>query len=238
MTCIIVDDDLMAREILKQLCSEIEDLVVLGEFDNAGKAVSFLTQNAVDLVFLDIMLPVLNGFEILESSGTSSRVILTTSHSQFALKSYEYENVVDYLVKPIKPKRFLQAISNLRKRIRHEDITESTDTSSSKDKGKEFIYVNIDRHLIQVPIDQILFVEAQRDYVHIQTIRRIIRVHTSLKAIREKLGDERFLQIHRSFLVNTDYISDVKSGHVYVKSYVLPLSRGNRPALMEHLNRA
>lgn len=234
MTCIIIDDDLFSRTVLKRFCREVGDLEVLAEFEHPNRAVTFLNRKPVDLVFLDVMMPDLNGFDVLDAINAQPHVILTTTHPQFALKSYDYENVVDYLLKPVTPVRFSKAIRTARKRI----LAEPPEARAEESQSANSLCFNIDKNLIQIPTTEILFVEAQRDYITIQCLTRKFRVHTTLKAVRDRLTPSHFMQIHRSFLVNLEHITDVKGGSLMAKDFILPISRANRIDLKTRLLRS
>lgn len=234
MKCVIVDDEATALAILENLCKKTEDLELLSAFSEASQALSFLQTNVVDLVFLDIEMPGHSGFEVLEASGTSAQVILTTSHNTYADKSYEFANVAGYLVKPIDPERFAKAIQRVRNRLSLQTPAHADDKATNTE---EMLSFKIDRSLVQVPVSEIIFVEAERDYVQIHTTRQVIRVHSSLKALMNELPLSRFLQIHRSFVANTQHINLFKRNSVSIHTYMLPVSRAYRQELLKRLGR-
>lgn len=234
MNCIIIDDEATARVIITQLCSNINSLNVLEEFPNAIQAIKYLNQNEVDLIFLDIHMPDFTGFDFIETLKNPPKIILTTSDAQFAIQAFEYECIVDYLVKPITPERFLKALQKA------ESITTKVIESSTLDKdvstsGND-LYVNIDRRLIKIDIPSIYLVEAKGDYILIKTDDKNYTVHSTLKKIEDKLPDSLFLKVHRSFIINIKKIIDIEDNSVLIKKDVIPVSRSNRPELMKRLN--
>ena len=235
MNCIIIDDEATARAIINQLCSNVDSLNVLEEFPNAIQAIKYLNQNDVDLIFLDIHMPDFTGFDFIETIKNPPKIVLTTSDSNFAIQAFEYDCIVDYLVKPITPERFkkaiqkAEAVASIPKKVKK--ATDDVETSSGND-----LYVNIDRRLIKIDIPSIYLVEAKGDYIQIKTETKNYTVHSTLKKIEEKLPDSLFLKIHRSYIINVDKIIDIEDNSVLIKKDVIPVSRSNRPELMKRLN--
>ena len=235
MNCIIIDDEATARAIIGQLCSNEPSLNVQEEFPNAIQAIKYLNQNEVDLIFLDIHMPDFTGFDFIETLKNPPKIVLTTSDANFAIQAFEYDCIVDYLVKPITPERFKKAIqkaeSTPSKSANSSSSSEKVETTSGND-----LYVNIDRRLIKIDIPSIYLVEAKGDYIHVKTEDKNYTVHSTLKKIEEKLPDHLFLKVHRSFIINVDKIIDIEDNSVLIKKDVIPVSRSNRPELMKRLN--
>jgi len=234
MNCIIIDDEATARAIIGQLCSNIEKLNILDEFPSAMEAIKFLNQNEVDLIFLDIHMPGFNGFDFIQTIKNPPKIILTTSDSNFAIEAFEYDCIVDYLVKPIELPRFEKAIQKARsKQLMSTNASQSSkvETTSGND-----LYVNIDRRLIKIDIPSIYLIEAKGDYINVKTEDKNYTVHSTLKKIEDKLPDSLFLKVHRSFIINVDKIIDIEDNSVLIKKDVIPVSRSNRPELMKRLN--
>ena len=234
MNCIIIDDEATARAIIEQLCTNIPELNVLEEFPNAIQAIKYLNQNEVDLIFLDIHMPDFTGFDFIETLKNPPRIVLTTSDPNFAIQAFEYDCIVDYLVKPIGLERFNKAVEKAKatkSSSENESASDKIETSSGND-----LYVNIDRRLIKIDIPSIYLVEAKGDYIHVKTEDKNYTVHSTLKKIEEKLPDSLFLKVHRSFIINVDKIIDIEDNSVLIKKDVIPVSRSNRPELMKRLN--
>ncbi|WP_299120323.1 LytTR family DNA-binding domain-containing protein [uncultured Winogradskyella sp.] len=234
MNCIIIDDEATARAIISQLCSNVDSLNVLEEFPNAMQAIKYLNQNEIDLIFLDIHMPDFTGFDFIETLKNPPKIILTTSDPNFAIQAFEYDCIVDYLVKPITPERFQKAIQKaeaIKPKIASAKAVDKVETSSGND-----LYVNIDRRLIKIDIPSIYLVEAKGDYIQVKTEDKNYTVHSTLKKIEDKLPDSLFLKIHRSYIINVDKIIDIEDNSVLIKKDVIPVSRSNRPELMKRLN--
>ena len=233
MNCIIIDDEATARAIIGQLCSNISSLNVLEEFPNAIQAIKYLNQNKVDLIFLDIHMPDFTGFDFIETLKNPPKIILTTSDSNFAIQAFEYDCIVDYLVKPISLERFQKAIQKAENSAIKEKtiVDDKVELSSGND-----LYVNIDRRLIKIDIPSIYLVEAKGDYINVKTDDKNYTVHSTLKKIEDKLPQDLFLKVHRSYIINIKKIVDIEDNSVLIKRDVIPVSRSNRPELMKRLN--
>ena len=235
MNCIIIDDEATARTIIEQLCTNVSSLNVLESFPNAMQAIKYLNQNEVDLIFLDIHMPDFTGFDFIQALKNPPKIILTTSDAQFAIEAFEYDCIVDYLVKPITLPRFEKAIlkaeSVASKPIANNSSSEKEKTSSVND-----LYINIDRRLIKIDIPSIYLIEAKGDYINVKTEDKNYTVHSTLKKIEDKLPNDLFLKVHRSFIINVQKIIDIEDNSVLIKKDVIPVSRSNRPELMKRLN--
>ena len=228
---IVIDDDGLARVIIEKYCSKLDYLKILSTFDNALDAIDFINNNSVDLVFLDIHMPELSGFDFIDSLNNPPKIILTTSDENFALNAFEYKCIIDYLVKPVKFPRFIKAVTKL-------DVSKQV-SNEGEQKGEEEkneLYVNIDRRLVKILIPDIYLIEAKGDYINIKTETKNHIVHTTMKKIEEKLPEDLFLKIHRSYVINLKQIIDIEDNSVLVKKEVIPVSRSNRPELMKRLN--
>ncbi|MBT8260756.1 MAG: LytTR family DNA-binding domain-containing protein, partial [Bacteroidia bacterium] len=207
MNCIIIDDEATARAIIEQMCSNIKNLNVLEEFPNAIQAIKYLNQNEVDLIFLDIHMPDFTGFDFIQTLKNPPKIILTTSDPNFAIQAFEYDCIVDYLVKPIGLERFTKAIQKaeaVKSPVTKDSSSDKVETSSGND-----LYVNIDRRLIKIDIPSIYLVEAKGDYIQIKTEDKNYTVHSTLKKIEDKLPDSIFLKVHRSYIINFNKIIDI-----------------------------
>ena len=219
MDCIIIDDEKMARVVLKTLCNEIDSLHLVEEFPSAIQAMKFLNETKVDLIFLDIHMPDFNGLDFIRSLKSPPKIILTTSDPQFAIEAFEYDFIVDYLLKPITAARFQKAIQKAEKfelASAEPSPVVRTKTPVSKNIDNDF-YINIDRRLIKIDLPSIYLVEAKGDYIKIKTEEKEYTVHSTLKKIEEKLPDALFLKVHRSYIINLKKIIDIEDNSVLMK---------------------
>ena len=207
---------------------------MLEEFSNAIDAMKYLNQHAVDLIFLDIHMPGFNGIDFIQTIKDPPNVILTTSDPNFAIEAFEYECIVDYLIKPINEDRFSKAVYkafNILKTNQEKEVS-----TTIKDSTDDVLYVNIDRRLIKIDIADIYLIEAKGDYIMIKTESKSYIVHSTLKKIEDKLPGHTFLKVHRSYVINVNKIVDIEDNRVLIKKDIVPVSRSNRPILMKRLN--
>lgn len=238
LNCIIVDDEAAARTIVSHLCSLVDDLNVIGEFPDALQAIKYLNKNEVDLVFLDIHMPNFTGFDFIETLKFPPLIVLTTSDRNFAMEAFEYDCIVDYLLKPITLPRFIKAttkLQNLKDKVKSEQYIANPLTKPDTFKQKE-LFINIDRRLIKIEFDKIYLIEAKGDYILIKTDDKNYKVHSTLKKIEHKLPTSSFVKVHRSYVINFKKIIDIEDNSVLIARDVVPISRANRPELMKRLN--
>lgn len=233
MNCIVIDDEKMARVIIKTLCEEITNINLVEEFSDAIGAIKYLNENKVDLIFLDIHMPNFTGLDFIKTLKDPPKVIFTTTDSKFALEAFEFDFIVDYLLKPIELERFEKAIDKAIKAI---DSPKKTVEAKIKEETKNDFYVNIDRRLIKINLPSIYLIEAKGDYINIKTEEKNYIVHSTLKKIEEKLPKSNFLKVHRSYIINLKHIIDIEDNSVLIKKDVIPVSRSNRPELMKRLD--
>ncbi|MFL9845012.1 LytR/AlgR family response regulator transcription factor [Flavobacterium rhizosphaerae] len=243
MNCIIIDDEAMARAIIGQFAAKEPGLTVTEEFSNAIDAIKYLNQYSddIDLIFLDIHMPGFTGFDFIQTIKNPPCIVLITSDKNFAIEAFEYDCIVDYLVKPLTEERFSKAVSKAKSKGK--TIAEmptaarknQTPDGQPADTQNEF-YVNIDRRLIKIDIPTINIIEAKGDYILIKTETKNYTVHSTLKKIEEKLPTALFLKVHRTYIINTKKIIDIEDNSVLIGKDVVPVSRSNRPELMKRLN--
>ncbi|SDX28687.1 two component transcriptional regulator, LytTR family [Lutibacter oricola] len=235
MNCIIIDDESMARAIIEQMCFNNKNVNLIESFSNAMEAIKYLNQNEIDLIFLDIHMPGFTGFDLLQTIKNPPKVILSTSDSSMAIEAFEYSCIVDYLLKPVTQQRFDKAVQ---KAVSFTKKEKQTTPTQVKDEGESIteLYVNIDRRLVKINFETINIVEARGDYILIRTEDKNYTVHSTLKKIFDKLPNDLFLKVHRSYIINTKKIIDIEDNSVLIDSNVVPVSRSNRPELMRRLN--
>jgi two-component system response regulator LytT len=235
MNCIIIDDEKVARAIVKTLCSRVDSLSVLEEFSNALGAIKYLNENTVDLIFLDIHMPDFNGLDFIKSLKKPPKIILITSDPKFAMEAFEYDFMVDYLLKPLEFNSFNKAIEKAYIK-EFELVSKSAIAKSITNVTENDFYINIDRRLIKIDLPSIYLIEAKGDYIKIKTENKDYLVHSTMKKIEEKLPRSLFLKIHRSFIINIKKIIDIEDNSVLIQKDVIPVSRSKRPELMKRLD--
>ncbi|MGF7216510.1 DNA-binding LytR/AlgR family response regulator [Spirosoma lacussanchae] len=226
LTCIIVDDELMARNALQRMCEQHEALSVVGTFASAAPALNYLAEHSVDLIWLDVEMPDLSGFGLLEQLSSIPLVVLTTSKTEYAYDAYQYQ-VTDYLKKPITLPRFKIAVE------RALELGARNRPTVSQDRQE--IYIKTDGRYIRLPFDTIAYIENMGDYVKIFTTTQTYIVYATMKYIEEKLGPQ-FLRVHRSYIVHLGKIVDIEENTLVIQNKVIPISRANKSELMNRLN--
>ena len=220
MTCIIVDDEPLARDEMQSLIQEVSQLEILGNFSNAPAALDFLKRKEVDLIFLDIEMPVVTGLEFAERIPRQSLIIFTTAYSQYALKSYELD-AIDYLLKPIEKSRVEKAINKaiLYKNLLSEEVAKNTVESNTED----FLFVKADRRYYKIHFRDIRYIEGLKDYVVIYTQSQKLLTAMNLKTIHQKMPQDVFLRASKSYLVNKDHVESFDNHSVYIGEAEIPL---------------
>ncbi|MCD7972569.1 MAG: LytTR family DNA-binding domain-containing protein [Candidatus Azobacteroides sp.] len=232
MKCIIVDDEPIARLGIKKLIQQFPELQLIDSFNNAEDAACFMETNPVDLVFLDIQMPGINGLEFAKTISGTTLIIFTTAYAEFAVDSYEVD-AISYLVKPIDPVRFGKAIE---KAISYHHLLvneENKKKESIQCIGNEHIFVKSDRRFFKVSLKDILFIEGLKDYVIIQMEEQRIITHMSMKAIHEMLPQSIFLRVNRSYIVNKEKIDSFDNNDLFIKSYELAIGNFYREQFFE-----
>lgn len=219
MTCIIVDDEPLAREEMQSLIQEVSQLQIIGKFSNAVTALEFLKTTTADVIFLDIEMPLVTGLEFAEQLPGQSLVIFTTAYAQYALKSYELD-AIDYLLKPIDKKRLEKAIN---KAIAYNKLL-SADTEKSTVEGNDsdFLLIKADRRYYRINNRDIKFIEGLKDYIVIHTRDQKLITAMNLKTIHQKLP-AAFLRVSKSYVVNKEYIDSFDNHNIYLGETEIPL---------------
>ncbi|GFD75550.1 LytTR family DNA-binding domain-containing protein [Tenacibaculum sp. SSH1-16] len=214
MKCIIIEDELPAQAILKKYIGKIPDTEIVHAFQTAIQANEFLKNNTVDVIFLDINLPDISGLDFIKTVKNPPKIVITTAYPDYAVNSFELETIVDYLVKPFSFDRFLKAISKVESQL-----------LKSKTSEKEATYLNIDKIIHKVYLADILYLESDRNYVHFITSSKKLTIIDSLKNWKETLNSNKFVQIHKSYIVNLEKIEKYTGTFLYVENIKIPIGR-------------
>ena len=229
MNCLIIDDNKIARTTMKQLASQVKDLEVIGDCENAIEAYKQIGEQNIDLLLLDIEMPGMSGIELVRNLGHKKPLIIFTTYKKsYAAEAFDL-NVADYLVKPITPIRFLQAIEKARELA----DSKTEEMELSKD---EFIFIRDSLVVRRLKVDDILFAEALGDYVKLYMPQKFYAIHTTLRAIEEKLPSSKFLRVHRSFVVAINKIDTVQDGALIINGKAVPVADSYRAALNKRMN--
>ncbi|MFS4466739.1 LytR/AlgR family response regulator transcription factor [Maribacter sp. 2210JD10-5] len=208
---IIVDDEPLAINVLKNYVSQVQELCLEATFSNAVEASSYLQNNEIDLIFLDINMPILDGLDFLQTFRVTPFVIITTAHEEYALKSFELQ-ALDYLVKPIPLPRFLKSVQRVIA-LKQNAVVPGNNSKYEK----ESIFVKVDKKKLQkVYLDDIMVVESLKDYIRILTLTNKYIIHQTLSSFTDELPSNRFLRIHRSYTIAIDKVNVVEGNSLEI----------------------
>jgi DNA-binding LytR/AlgR family response regulator len=230
ISCAVIDDEPIAREILEDFIAQDDRLSLQGNYKNAKEALKGIMVQPVELVFLDINMPGLTGFQFLKTMTNPPAVIFTTAYREHAMEGFE-ANAIDYLLKPIAIERFLLSVNKCWKFLRSA-VPEITETTANVDTN-DFFFVKADGGLVKIFFDEILFIEALKEYVKIVTKERAVITYHTISGLEEKLPVGKFYRIHRSFIVSIQAITSIEGFTIKIDKHELPISRTERDAFVE-----
>lgn len=225
--CIIVDDEPLARELIASHLANFENFELIDSFENALKAYTFLENNAVDLIFLDIEMPLLKGNDFLKKLKNPPKVIFTTAYREYALEGYEL-NVIDYLLKPITFDRFFASIEKFRQL--------QTLKKESNSTTENYIFVTSSNKNIKIILDEILFIESLKDYITIHLENgRSYHIKQNI-SVFEKLLNPDFVRVHRSFIIHAKKLTSYSKNEIEINSVEIPIGNSYKENWLIHLN--
>ncbi|MBC5993514.1 LytR/AlgR family response regulator transcription factor [Pontibacter cellulosilyticus] len=240
--CVIVDDEPLALDVLETFIERVDNLELVCRCSNALEAYNCLQSHEVDLLFLDIQMPKLTGIDFLKSLANPPKVIFTTAYRDYALDGYEL-NVVDYLLKPIAFERFLKAVSKVTAAEAPKPVAAPTPavapvnaTTSGQDYKEAFIYLKADKKMVKVMLADILYIESLKDYIRVKTESKEIISYQKISFLEEKLPTDKFLRIHRSFIVALDKIQAFSATAVDIGKTEIPIGRFYKNEVLQILN--
>lgn len=220
--CLLVDDEPPAIELLQKYTSMVEQLEVVGTSHSAVKAFDLIKTKQVDLLFLDIQMPVLNGIDFIKTLQQPPAIILTTAYREYALDGYDLD-IIDYLLKPIAFNRFLKAVD----RYRHRHLIATT-LPLARPKVADFLFLNINRTRHKVMLADIIFIESLKDYVRIHTITERLVVKGNIGSFMKQLPVQQFIRIHRSYAIALTYVKSYNQSEVDMEIRKLPIGTSYR----------
>ena len=244
LTCIIVEDEPLARQLLEQYVRKVPHLELLKAFSNPLEALDFLRNNEVDILFSDIQMPEITGITLLKILQKKPLIILTTAYSEYAIEGYELD-VIAYLLKPITFEKFLKAVEKATKLKSEKQplieekksiYTEGVAQTTSSDI-QPFIFVKDGTKLVKIRLSDILYIEGLKDYVSIYTREKKIVTLQTLKSLETQLPDNQFIRIHNSYIVSLEGIDAIDKERVQIGKSFLPISDTYRKAFKEFIER-
>ncbi len=228
--CLLVDDEPPAIALLEKYAGMVDQLEVVGRSHSAVKAFDMLTDKAIDLLFLDIRMPVLNGIDFIKTLKEPPGIILTTAYREYALDGYDLD-IIDYLLKPIPFPRFLKAVD----RYRNRRMASVAKPPVSSVNSQDHIFLNVNRTRHKVLLHEILFIESLKDYVRIHTRYDRLVIKGNIGSFMKQLPPNQFVRIHRSFAVSLAHIRSFNRTEIEVADRKLPIGVSYREALMIRL---
>lgn len=229
LKCIIIDDEPIARKLIEEFIGDIDFLELIGQAENPAKAISLLSDNAIDLIFLDINMPTINGINFLKSSKNTASIIMTTAYAEYAVEAFSLD-VLDYLVKPIPFERFLKAC------IKAREVYETKkQIAQSAPNAADHFFIKCDNQIQKVFYNDLLYAESMLNYVVLYTTARKMIVYITLKSLEEQLPESRFIKVHKSYIVNRDKIKSIEGNMLNIGSEKITISQNLREKVLNDI---
>ncbi|TDE45038.1 response regulator transcription factor [Flavobacterium rhamnosiphilum] len=217
--CVLIDDEPLATKVLLNYFTNFSDFEIIGTFYNPIEALEFINNNTIDVVFLDIHMPVMTGFELIKLIEYKTKIVITTAFREFAAESYELD-VLDYLVKPIPLPRFIKCIHKI-----EAEFNLKNNIKVESHRIEPYIFIKVDKKMIKITLDEILFIEGMKEYIKVVTTDKTYITHKSLTSLSEELPLDRFMRIHKSYTIAIDKVKSIEGNRIQILSYTLPIGR-------------
>ena len=236
MKCVIIDDEPLAVDLLKDFVSKVDSLELISTFNNAIDAVSFINQTNIDLIFLDIEMPHFSGIEFLNTIEKKPLIIFTTAYSDYAVEGFNL-GAVDYLVKPIPFHRFLKSVVRAQQVFNPATAVQSISENITPESEQDFMFVRAEYENIKMNSSDILFIEGLKDYVKIYTTdNKFILTLISLIKLENLLSSKGFSRIHRSYIINIKHVKSIQKNKVLISDKRIPISESYKTSFFEKIN--
>jgi DNA-binding LytR/AlgR family response regulator len=232
--CLIVDDEPIARDILENYCKHLSELSIVGSCSNALEAKSTLQNQPVDILFLDINMPVLDGISYARTLRQSPQIIFTTAYKEFAAEAFDLA-VCDYLLKPFSFDRFIVAIDKALEKLKPSVPQVIVQSHAANREKEDFIFVKTDNKIYKIPFDELLYAEAQGNYTKIVTKAMTLMPKMVFSTFEESLPDTLFLRTHRSFIINKSKIDHIEGNRIFINKTEIPIGSNYREQLFRSL---
>ena len=228
LNCIAIDDEPLALELLEDNISKVPFLKLVASCENPIRAMEVLEKQRVDLVFLDIQMPGLTGLQFIKSLSVKPLFILITAYEKYALEGYSLD-VVDYLVKPVSLDRFIKACHKARELFELRTVKPGT----TNEPASDYFFVNVDYSLLKVMFNDIMWIESLKDYVkiHLKSSTKPVVTRRSMKLLEESLPPDRFLRVHKSFIISKQQITAVRKNSLFIGTMEIPVGENYRDTI-------
>ncbi len=226
LKCVIIDDEPIARKVLREFIADIDFLELIGEAENPLKAMSFLNNNDIDMIFLDINMPKINGIDFLKNSKHNASIIMTTAYADYAVEAYGLD-VLDYLVKPIAFERFLKACNKAK------EVAEFKKQSPSKARySNDHFFIKCNNQIEKIYYNDLLYAEAMLNYVMLNTSSKKLMVYITIKSLEEQLPVDIFIKVHKSFIVNINKVKSIEGNILDIGNAKIAISQNLREKVL------
>lgn len=238
--CIIIDDEPLAIGVLKSYCEDLGEVDVIGTFTNPFEATTLISRERIDLVFLDIEMPQINGIDFIKSIDYKPHFVFTTAYPQYAIQGFDL-NAVDYLVKPIPFVRFIKAVNRVKKLMELNSfsvrmIDNVSPSSGQSGQANSFLFVKSDYESVKITMDEIKYIQGLKDYLKIHTLHpKPILTLMSFKEIQTKLPPEQFVRVHKSFVVNIGRIISIQRSKIVIDDVRIPIGDSFKESFFQRL---
>ncbi|MCF2506109.1 response regulator transcription factor [Dyadobacter sp. CY107] len=235
MNCLVVDDEPLASDLIKSYIERVDGLVLAKSCSNAVEAMAYLNAHPVDLLFLDIQMPKITGIDLMKSLSIKTKVIFTTAYRDYAIEAFDLD-VVDYLLKPITFERFFKAISKVFN-FKAPEGQLATDYNLLHNFEASYIFLRAEREMVKVYLKDILYIESLRDYVRVKTLTSQIISYNKISYLEQKLPENKFIRVHRSYIVPFDQIITFTPQTVKIREHLIPIGRNYKNETIKALNK-
>lgn len=241
--CIVIDDEYLARKLMADYISKIQHLNLVGTYDSPIQAIDAISKGNIHVIFTDIEMAEMSGIEFVKNLSTPIRpiVVLVTAYPQYAVEGFEID-AVEYLLKPVSFPRFVKAVNkvtsilNIKEKMEMIENRHTPEPVISNNDTKDYIIIKTERKIVKLPYKEIYFIEGALEYVTFQTKEKKIMGLFSLKKLEEELPSDRFMRIHKSYIVALDKISEIKGNLVIVGQWEISVSKALKPQLLQHFS--
>jgi len=222
---LIVDDEPLAINVIKRYLENFENFEIAGTAQNAIDAFSIISKEHIDAIFLDINMPTMSGLDLIRNLKNPPLVVITTAFREYAVESFDLE-AIDYLVKPISLERFMSSIARIEKRLGEKESQAAAPAPTASPKAeKDHVFLKVDKRMVKVKYDDIIFIESLKDYVCVVTGSEKLINHNNLVSIAEVLPPEEFVRIHRSYIISLSKVTAIEGNCVEINGKLLPIGR-------------
>jgi len=231
LKCIIIDDEPVARKVVQEFIEDINFLELIGQAENPLKAMSLLSNNDVDIIFLDINMPKINGIDFVKNTKTNASIIMTTAYADYAVEAFGLD-VLDYLVKPISFERFLKACNKAK------EVIALKEASINKTQGaSDHFFIKCDNQIEKIFYQDLLYAEAMLNYVMLYTSSKKMMVYITIKSLEEQLPADIFIKVHKSFIVNINKVNSIEGNILDIAGTKITISQNLREKVLDEILR-